>query len=282
MTENKKELKPLAPYEEALPYSKYYYREMARPNPELMGLLAQGPMDPDKALPLTEIDQLLDPGYHEVETGYCIANDGLGYVAVNNVFPGCTIDMMRWWFVWHAAGGNLRYRIWDPLDHMAIAISDQDRRKIADPGVPLADKFTDVDHFVVEDTGGGDENILIRFKKVPDMGFDMDKYKGSQTKEIVGGYGTSEFRFSPMNFKAPAIMMHTMREIEGGIEFRTRFWMGARIVEGKALNVTPPFVKIPIQAPMGLAFHNVVEYSNLAAFLPEIYEEYKDRPLTEE
>ena len=277
-----KTLQPLAAYEEALPYSKYYYRDMAPPKQKLMGILAQGPMDPDKALPLSEINQILDPGYHEVETGYCITNEGLGYVAVNNVFPGCTIDMMRWWFVWHAAGGNLRYRIWNPKDHKAIAISDQDRRKIADANVPLEDKYTNVDHFVVEDTGGGDENILIRFKKVCDMGFDMDKYKNSPTKEIMGGYGTSEFRFAPAGFKAPAIMMHTMREIEGGIEFRTRFWMGARIVEGQCLNVTPPFVKIPIVAPMGLAFHNVVEYSNLAAFLPEIYAEYKDMPFIED
>ena len=272
------QLKPLAPYEEALPYAKYYHQEMARPNPELMGILAQGPMDPDKALPLSEINQILDPGYHEVETGYCITRDGLGYVAVNNVFPNVTLGMMRWWFVWHAAGGNLRYRIWNPKDHMAIAISDQDRRKLADPNIPIEDKFTNVDHFVVENTGGGYENILIRFKKVPDMGFDMDKYKASPTKEIVGGYGTSEFRDAGAPFKAPAVMMHTMREIDGGIEFRTRFWMGARIVEGKAMNVTPPFVKIPIEAPMGLAFHNVVEYSNLAAILPEIYEDYKDKP----
>jgi len=275
-------LKPLAPYEEALPYAKYYYREMAPPNPRLMGVLSQGPMDPDKALPLSEIDKLLDPGYHEVETGYCITNDGLGYVAVNNVFPGCTIDMMRWWFAWHAAGGNLRYRIWCPPYHHAIAVADQDRQKFFDSNIPFEDKYTNIDHFVVENCGGGDENILIRFKKVKDMGFDMEKYKNSPTKEIIGGYGTSEFRFAPAAFKAPAVMMHTMREIEGGIEFRTRFWMGARIVEGKAYNVTPPWVSIPIQAPMGLAFHNVVEFSNLASFLPDIYEEYKDKPLTED
>jgi hypothetical protein len=271
-----KELRPLAAYEEALPYAKYYYREMAPPNPKLIEILSQSPMDPDKALPLAEINQLLDPGYHEVETGYCVMKDGLGYVAVNNVFPGCTIDMMRWWFVWHAAGGNLRYRIWDPRDHRAIAIADQDLRKIKDPAVPLADKYTDVDHFVVEDTGAGDEDIVIRFKKVSAMGFDMDKYASSPTLEIVGGFGTSESREHPTGFKSCAVMMHTMREIEGGIEFRSRFWMGARLVEGRAYNVLPPGVRLPVEAPMGLAFHNVVEYSNLAAILPEIYAEYKD------
>ena len=69
-----------------------------------MGILSQGPMDPAKALPYERINDLLDPGYHEVETGYCILENGAGYVAVNNVFPGCTVDMMKWWFAWHAAG----------------------------------------------------------------------------------------------------------------------------------------------------------------------------------
>jgi hypothetical protein len=276
------QLAPLAPYEEEKPYSKYYFKNMAIPNPQLMGILSQGPMDSAKALPLSAINKLLDPGYHEVETGYCITDDGLGYVAVNNVFPGCTVDMMRWWFAWHAAGGNLRYRIWNPRDHQAIAVADQDRRKLHDPAVPIAEKIVNVDHFVVENTGGGWENIVIRFKTVQDMGFDMDKYAASPTVEIVGGYGTSESRDHPTGFKSAAVMMHTMREIEGGIEFRTRFWMGARIVEGKAIKVLPPGVRIPVEAPMGLAFHNVVEYSNLASFLPELYERYKDKPLHEE
>ena len=78
----------LTPEEEALPYSKYYHRPVAPPNPKLMEILNQGPMDPAKALPYERINDLLDPGYHEVETGYCILPNGAGYVAVNNVFPG--------------------------------------------------------------------------------------------------------------------------------------------------------------------------------------------------
>jgi hypothetical protein len=276
------QLKPLAPYEEALPYSKYYYRDMTQPNPKLMGILSKGPMDPDKALPLSEMNQLLDPGYHEVETGYCIDKDGLGYIAVNSVLPGCTADMLRWWFIWHAAGGNLRYRIWNPKCHYAIAIADQDKRKIVDSRVPLRDKYTDMDHFVVEDVGNGTENIVIRFKKFENMGFDTDKFRSSPTVEIVGGYGSNESRDNPTGFKGSAVMIHSIRDISGGIELRTRFWLGARIIEGKAYKVIPPFVRIPVEAPMGLAFHNVAEFSHLAAILPEIYEENKNKPFADD
>ena len=105
--DGKPQLRALRPEEEALPYAKYYYRPPAPPNPRLIEILNQGPMDPAKALPYERINDLLDPGYHEVETGYCILENGAGYVAVNNVFPGCTVDMMRWWFAWHAAGPGL-------------------------------------------------------------------------------------------------------------------------------------------------------------------------------
>ena len=88
-------------------------------------------MDPAKALPYERINDLLDPGYHEVETGYCILENGAGYVAVNNVFPGCTVDMMKWWFAWHAAGPGLRYALWFPPGHVTIAVSDQGRRQAA-------------------------------------------------------------------------------------------------------------------------------------------------------
>lgn len=272
------EVKPLRPDQEALPYSKYYHRPLAPPNPKAMAELDKGPMDPDKALPIDDINMILDPGYHEVENGYCILPSGMGYLAINNVFPGVTLDMVRWWFVWHAAGGNMRYKIWCPPKHVAIAVADQDRRKILDPSVPFDEKYVDVDHFVVEDIGGGAEDIVISFKRPQSMGFDMDKFKKSPTVEVFGGFGVTESH-QRLGQKAPAVMMHTVREIEGGVEFRTRFYMGARLVDGKPKCVLPKGVVLPVQVPMGLAYHNVEEYSNLASFLPEIYAEYGDKPL---
>jgi hypothetical protein len=264
--------RPLRPEEKALPYSKYYYRPVAQPNPKLMEILSKGPMDPAKALQYERINDLLDPGYHEVETGYCLLENGAGYVAVNNVFPGCTVDMMKWWFAWHAAGPGLRYAIWFPPGHVTIAVGDQGRAKLQDPNIPLGEKSQNIDHFVVEDVGGGVEDIIISFLDPQQMGFDMSRFHAPNVAWVFGGYGVSEARQGPP-MKAPAIMLHFCREIEGGVELRTRFWMGYRINKGRGMCVLPPWVKLPIQAPMGLAFHNVMEYSNLASFLPEIYAE---------
>ncbi len=269
---SKPELRALRPDEQALSYSKYYNRPVAPPNPKLMGILSQGPMDPEKALPFERLNDLLDPGYHEVETGYCILPNGAGYVAVNNVFPGCTVEMMQWWFAWHAAGPGLRYSIWFPPGHTTIAVNDTDRAKLLDPNVPLAEKSQNVDHFVVEDVGGGQEDIIISFLDPATIGFDMTRFHNPNVAAVFGGFGVSEPRDGHMG-KSPAIMVHFCREIEGGVEFRTRFWMGYRINQGKGMCVLPPWVRLPIEAPMGLAFHNVLEYSNLASFLPQIYAE---------
>jgi hypothetical protein len=271
--DTKPELRPLRPDQEALPYAKYYHRPIAPPNPKLMALLDQGPVDPAKALLPENINALLDPGYHEVETGYCLLENGAGYVAVNNVFPGCTVDMMKWWFAWHAAGPGLRYALWYPPGHVTIAVSDQGWAKLHDPNIPIGEKSQNIDHFVREDVGGGVEDIIISFLDPQPIGFDMSRFHEPNVSWVFGGYGVSESTVGPP-MKAPAIMVHFCRQIDDGLEFRTRFWMGYRINQGKAMCTLPPWVKVPLEAPMGLAYHNVLEYSNLASFLPAIYAEF--------
>jgi len=77
------------------------------------------------------------------------------------------------------------------------------------------------------------------------------------------------------NHKAPAFMLHLICEIPGGIEFRTRFWIGYHVLNKKPHYCLPKEAVIPDVVAKGLAIHNVMEYTNLASFLPEIYEEEK-------
>jgi len=258
--------------EEKSPLAKYFYREKARPNPRIMEILSKGPMDPAKALPIERFDDLLDPGYHEVENGYCILDDGTGYICANNVFPNCTVDMIKWWFAWHCLE-DIRYKIWDPVKHGAISVSDAGRKKVLDPNIPIEEKYADIVHCVVEDVGGGYEDIEINFKTPAGMGFNEEKLKKSPVKAIFGGFGISENREHRGN-KIPAIMMHTCREKDGGAEFRTRFYMGCRLDNGVPVCALPQGARVPIEAPMGLAFHSVEEYSNLAVLLPDVYKEF--------
>lgn len=130
------ELKELTAEEKLKPYSKYYYQPAAAPPPHLAALLEHPmPIDSAKALPIKRLNELLNPGHLEVETGYCVMPDGSGYVAVLNTMPGVTVDMMRWWLAWFVLE-DLRYKIWFPRDHFGVKISDEVRNMLLDPNVP--------------------------------------------------------------------------------------------------------------------------------------------------
>jgi len=134
------ELEELTAEEKCKPYAKYY-RPMAPPSPEHARLLADlKPIDPADALPIERRNELFDPGYHKVETGYCMMPDGSGYAAVHTPMSGVTVDRVRWWMAWFVLE-DLRYKIWSPRDHKGVRIKDEDRRMLMDPKIPRERKM---------------------------------------------------------------------------------------------------------------------------------------------
>jgi hypothetical protein len=268
---------PLTEEEKKSPIAKYYTETLAQPtNPAALKALLSGPINPNLAIIPEQAQTLLEPGYVEGENGYCILENGAGYLAVNNKFPGVTLDMMKWWFAWHPLE-TLRYKIWNPYCHPYAAIADVDRAKIKDPNLSIEDKIVDVVHFVVEDIGAGMQDVVIHFRPVEELGFTKEELAANKCYAI-GGYGLVENREGQKG-KTPAIMLHFYRETEDGIESRTRFWMGYRIVKGHPVCVLPQGIRVPEVVPMGLALHNVEEFSHLASILPKVYEEFGNQPL---
>ncbi len=257
---------PLSNEAMSKPYYPFYLEETTAPNPVLMAQIENGPMDPAMATLPENIEKMLEEGYHSVENGYCSMPNGTGYVAVNNVFPGVTVEMVKWWFAWHPLE-DLRYMLWFPKGHFGIKVSDADRAEILDPALPIEEKIYGKVHHVIEDTGTGVEDIRIEFMPPEAMGL---KLENTPVKFIVAGNGLSVSRAT--GIKAPAVMFHSVREIEGGVEFRSRFWLGYHFIEGKAVKLLPEGVQIPLPVMKGLAYHNVEEYSHLAAILPRLYQ----------
>lgn len=261
--------------EQAKPYAKYFYQKPVDPPAERLEPMKK-PMDPAKALPIENINDLLDPGYHEVESGWCILDNGMAYIANHTPMPGVTVDMVNWWFAWHGLE-DLRYKMWWPAGHYGVSVSDRDREKILDPNTAMTDRFQGITHYVIENVGGPcAEKIAISFMTPEDLGFDMDRFKPPAVGTVVGANGVSLMLDPPPGMptqKSPAVMVHFIREIDGGVEFRTRFWMGYHIVDKIPYKLLPKGIRLPEMAASGLATHNVYEYHNLASFLPKIYEE---------
>ncbi len=253
-------------------YFKYYDVEMVPAAPERYEEVLKGPIRPDQALKFQDRNRLFEPGYLEKEVGYCVMPDGSGYVANLTFMPGVTVEMFDWWFAWHGLD-NLRYTVWNHFDHYKA--ESMQKQRALDPDLTTREKYWNTTHHVVEDIGLGAEGLFINFKYPGDLGFDMSKVGTEACGTIVcaRGYGEGQPPFSGVD----TIMCHFIREVEGGVELRTRFWMGWSVKNSKEYLDIPEGMRMAEIAPKCLLLHNIKEFTNLAALLPKIYAEEKDR-----
>jgi len=251
-------LVPVTEEDKKKSYYKYYLEDMAQATPEHYQKVLSGPMDPAKALPVQERNRLFEPGYFEEEIGYCVMPDGTGYISNLVKMPGVTGEMFDWWFAWHGLD-NLRYTIWDREDHYRA--ESMQKEKGRNPLLSYKERYWDTTHRVYEDVGTGPQSITINFKNPGDMGFDVSKIGTPACSTIVCANG---------------IMCHFVREIEGGVELRTRFWMGYAVKNRKLVRTIPEGFKMPEFPLRALALHNIKEFTNLAALLPRIFPEERD------
>ena len=158
------------------PYAKFYFQDLPEPDPTVIEIYKKGPMDWRDALDPENVNELLNPGYHKVETGYCQMPDGTAYIATLYKMPGVTLDMINWWYAWHALE-DLRYMIWYPGSHLSIKVTEEGRKKICDPNISPEEKHMNITHIVCEDimgTGQIPAPHAIPFVDMETLGFDPE------------------------------------------------------------------------------------------------------------
>lgn len=255
--------------ERALPYAHFYDLPMTPIPDEKLAILAAGPMDCANALPIERRNDIFLPGYLPGEVGYCIMPDGSAHVANCTKMPGVTAEMFEWWFAWHCLN-DLRYRIWDPEDHFFARTRNPE--KVLDSSVPLREKTWGTVHHVLEDVGPGPEELLLNFRYPHELGYEEEKV-GTElcaTMMCANGHGVNPGE------GVAAIMTHMIREIEGGVELRSRFWIGYGYADGKIVKLIPDGVQVPEIAARSLFAHNLKEFSHLATVLPLVYAQEKN------
>jgi hypothetical protein len=261
----RKEMKTeLTATEKSKPYSKYFYQPMAPAPKATMDILAKGPIDPPLALPVHERGAILNQGNLPTEIGYCMMADGSGFVAMKTEMPGVTSEMINWWFFWHGLE-SLRYKIWDRDDHYAVHVLEKDLPRRLDMRLTTRERNWGTTDVVDEDIGTGSVLLYISFMSPEDYGYDMDQFRAPNVLTAVSAnLGLMEPR-TPL-----ATFSHVAREIPGGLELRSRFWLGWHITDRKPVRVAD---SVPFELVKGLAHHCPKEYANLAAILPKVYEE---------
>ncbi len=251
--------------EKQLSYVKYFNQELAQIPEDKLAIAAGPAADSSLALDLEDKNKFLAGEDTGIQSGFCVMENGLGYLANSTFMPGVTVDMVDWWFGWHSVGSDLRYKLWDHDDHYHARADKPEYVK--DPSVPNNQKTWGVRHFIKEDIGMGPEEIFLSFKNPADFGYDPALIGTEKCASMVCAIGEG---------KSPAFMTHKFYPVDGGIMFESRFWMGVGYIDGKLVKVLPEGVKVPEMGARALFAHNIKEFANLAAILPAIYEEEKD------
>lgn len=256
---------PITDAERCSPYYKYYATDMAAPAPELLTRLEENPLTAETALKITDVNDLFLPGYLPGEYGYCRLEDGSLTVSNLMFMSGVTPEMFDWWFAWHSLE-PMRYKIWDPEDHYYGLTRNPDRMR--DNSISLKERCYNTISDVEETMGAGPVmKAVIQFRNPADIGFDPEKLAAFGGTIVCSG-----------GEHAPVVMCHFLRPMEGGCELRSHFWIGWCIRDGRPFRLADhPINKMPVETLRNQMHHNIVEFSNLAAILPSVYEEFKDQ-----
>ncbi len=256
-------------------FEKYLNKENTPMPSEHLDILEKGvEMLLESVLPINEKNKLLDVGYLIGENGFRRNEDGSVYAAVLTKMPNVTIDMIDWWFWWHAAE-DVRYQIWYPDMHFAISSDFQGAYK--DASKSYRERLHLSSHLVTEDVGTGKEKIMIDFMSPAEFGFDSSRLHPKRETVICARVG------SPDRGVWGTKMCHYVRTTNEGVEMRSRFWIGHKVqrMGGFAQGffnsiLNKPFVKkklIPKSLGKAMFHHCSQEYHNLAEILPQVYEE---------
>ncbi|MFI3231233.1 MAG: hypothetical protein R3Y29_06775 [bacterium] len=257
----------LTPREKNFSYSKYYYKDMAEIPQEDLDIVNQGAIDKELALnfSLEELQKIFDDGYLKAENGYCSMKDGTGFASSKVFMKDASLDMLDWWFNWHCLE-DLRYAIWCPVAHNGIK-AEAPNEHLDSSGIDLKIRNYNKTHYPDEGFNlANSEVVKIDFKDPKDLGLDIRNTRAyiANVSKQVG------------NFNMPiTTFIHVAREVEDGVEFRSRYFTRTYINDDFELMKCKGRMPETILVNMARnnCLHSLIEYNNLASILPTLYKE---------
>ncbi len=259
------------------PYERYFDGDLWLHDAAMPALRA--PMDPSQALEPTPeaLDTLLEPGYHSVENGFCELADGSAYVTSLVPFPGCTGEMLQWWFWWHAVE-PARYTLWYPHNH--ICAHPVDRSSLTQPGLSHEQRYIGQTHRVDEYIGPELVRIAIAFVDPAELGFDTSRF--AEAGIVAHACARVRLRRPPL---AAVTMVHLARRTRDGFELRSRYWIGHDVslrVLGRSLPLDSAATALGVKRWLSgqrVAYeqylHDQIEFTHLSTFLADLHGEFE-------
>ena len=267
----------LFPEEEEMPLAKYFYKyPLHYPNALAMQIINNmGPIPVEDAIRPHDFMSLLKPyGYDKYELGYCMFPDGSGYVATYRVRPPhISAEMERWYRNWRnlksksmvPGHGNLRYKIWNYADHYDHYYVNWENGSL---GIHTTESL---------DLGAGERMYDTIRHEFPLSDFGMTDAWMKQLKD-AGCQLTDHGSFETFDEPGSHLCLSYSRPCpQGGVETRSREWIGWKPVNGKLVRDEKTFCTEEYLKKV--VIHTLVEWEHLYTFLPELFAEYHDQPI---
>ena len=270
-------LPELFPEEKNMPLAKYYYDYPMKDLPDEVKAYFEKAIDPADAVKVENFIDWLKPmgEYEKVENGYCMFEDGSGYICTYMKIPEIVQPKKIFWYLkWlnvHSKSmvlghGNLRYKIWNPADHWDHYFINW---KDPSDGIHTTESL---------DLGEGDRkyDTIRHWFNLRDFGLTDEKIKALEDSGLsVGEQSAWE------SFDEPGAHL-TMGQIrpcpDGGFERRSVEWIGWRpskdgkLVREEGTHCDEDYLH-------KVAIHTLIEWYHLMSFINELYDEYHDQPI---
>ncbi len=281
----------LSPKERKLPLAKYYNLPLHELGPLYRQIIDAGPLDPEKdALSIDRwLEHLQLPDvYQRKSFGYCQMEDGSGYIAQYAYYPNCTQTMMKWYLNWintpsksqPEGTGNIRYKIWCPADHFTHGfVNGKDSRN----GV-FTIESQDLNYGASEHGLGNMSYSVLSPVNLRELGLTEQVEKTLKSAGVTIDAATIKNRtlqepHTPIPGSTFSVSISRPHS-SGGMEKLTLSWPGYGLIEGNIRrDKDTPAYKLSNDRLKLVLIHNTVEAQHLSTFLPQLYAEYKDKPI---
>jgi hypothetical protein len=193
--------------------------------------------DGEQIVLFNETNQLLEPGYLPLETGYYRLSNGQMHVAVLTLMNRCKGEMIDWWFGYLADTDT--FRMWHPKGHISLEWDEHYR-----PG-----HYIGASQIVEGEFGGPVTRLRIHYHD-PSEFLDISKFSIANVAAAICA-NVYDLEKVPLSR-----FIHLVRDTESGCEVRSRFWL-FRASEADAIT---------------LIKHALEEMHSLGVFLPDLYD----------
>ena len=210
----------------------------------------------------TERALLLDPSPMPLELGWQRSDSGVLHIAVRTDMPGCTGEMLEWWFA--SRPTTREYRWWHPLDHVSSTWAEGTDGTLVNSIHQVVERFT----------GLPEQTLSIQFRDPVEF-FDSAAIESARKARhvsallcIAGGESHRPHR-TPDGTVIGTRLIHVGRDTPWGLVLRSHYFMGQDLA-GKM-----PLAELSAIFPDALGpnmlQHCYDEFSFLSKLLPGIW-----------